>query len=106
MLAASPLAQDHSVVSLLGLDYLRLRTADGGELYLTRFGAPFREQLAPENWYAPDWFVARRTRLLGTSTIYRMPTRLVRGINLDLVVRFSRVGQEIPMDTASRNRNI
>ena len=95
-----------NTISLLGLDYLRLSTADGGEMYLTRFGAPFKDHLAPENWYASDWFAARRQRLLGTSTIYRLPTKSLRGMALDLVVRFSRVGQEIPMDRASRSRNI
>ncbi|HSV99010.1 MAG TPA: coenzyme F420-0:L-glutamate ligase [Sedimentisphaerales bacterium] len=85
-------------ILLLGVDYLRLKTGSG-ELYLTRFGVPFQEQLAPENWYAPDWFAARRTRLPGTSTIYRVPTKPVGGVGLNLVVRFSRVGQEVPLDT-------
>ena len=94
------------VISLIGVDYLRLKTGDGGDLYLTRFGLPFREQLAPENWYAPDWFAVRRTRLPGTSAIYKVPTRPVRGVSLNLVTRFSRVGQEIPLDTLTLNENI
>ncbi len=94
------------VTSLIGVDYLRLKTGDGGDLYLTRFGLPFREQLAPENWYAPDWFAVRRTRLPGTSAIYKVPTRPVRGVSLNLVARFSRVGQEIPLDTLTLNENI
>lgn len=93
-----PPAAPSENISLLGVDYLRLNTG-GGELHLTRFGLPFREQLAPENWYAPDWFAARRTRLPGTSTIYRVPTRPVHGVRLDLVVRFSRVGEYVPLDT-------
>lgn len=96
---AQPLTHEAEALSLLGVDYLRLKTADGGDLYLTRFGVPFREQLDPENWYAPDWFAAQRRRLQGTSAIYRSPTKPVRGVSLDLVVRFSRVGEEIPMDT-------
>ncbi len=94
------------VISLIGVDYLRLKTGDGGDLYLTRFGLPFREQLAPENWYAPDWFAVRRARLPGTSAIYKVPTRPVRGVSLNLVARFSRVGQEIPLDTLTLNENI
>jgi hypothetical protein len=86
-------------ISLLGVEYLRLKTRDGGDLYLTRFGAPFREQLDPEGWYAPAWFAAQRTRLVGTSTIYRVPTKPVGGVSLNLVVRFSRVGEEVPIDT-------
>src|SRR5437016_613908 len=94
------------VISLIGVDYLRLKTGDGGDLYLTRFGMPFREQLAPENWYAPDWFAVRRARLPGTSAIYKVPTRPVRGVSLNLVARFSRVGQEIPLDTLTLDENI
>ena len=41
-------------VSLIGVDYVRLKTEDGGDIYLTRFGLPFWEQLAPENWHAPS----------------------------------------------------
>jgi len=85
-------------VSLLGVPYAHFKTADGSELFLTRFGIPFLEQLAPENWYAPDWFEKHRVRLQGTSTIYRVPTRRVNGASLNLVVRFSRVGQEVPLD--------
>lgn len=96
---ASPLASDAEELSLLGVDYLRLKTPDRGDLYLTRFGIPFREHLHPNNWYAPDWFAARRTRLPGTSVIYKVPTRPVRGVSLDLVVRFSRVGEHVPLDT-------
>ncbi len=47
----------------------------------------------------PEWFDAHRERLAGTSTIYRVPTRPLAGRALDLVVRFSRVGLEVPLDT-------
>lgn len=86
------------VASIIGVEYVRLKMDDGGDMYLSRFGLPFWKQLAPENWYAADWFVERRIRLVGTSTIYRVPTKPVEGISLDLVVRFSRVGQELPLD--------
>jgi len=93
------------VISLIGVDYLRFKTEEGGDLYLTRFGLPIRDWLRPENWYAPEWFNARRTRLQGTSTIYKIPTKPVGGVSRKLVARFSRVGQEIPYD-ATRSQNI
>ena len=92
------MAQDGEAISLLGVDYARFKTWDGGDLYLTRFGVPLREQLDPENWYAPDWFAASRKRLPGTSAIYCVRTKPVRGMSIDLVVRFSRVGEEVPLD--------
>jgi len=93
-------------ISLLGVDYLHLQTEEGGDLYLTRYGQPWREQLAPGNWYAPDWFAARRSRLPGTSVIYRVPTRPIHGLSLQLVARFSRVGQPVPADTATVERHV
>ena len=47
-----------NAISLLGVDYIHLKTADGGDLYLTRFGLPFWKNLLPENWYAREWFEA------------------------------------------------
>jgi hypothetical protein len=94
------------VLSLIGVDYLRLKTEDGGDLFLTSFGLPFREHLAPGNWHAAEWFDQRRIRLQGTSTIYRVPTRPVHGVSLDLVVRYSRVGQEVPLGAPTLRENI
>ena len=38
-----------TAMSLLGVDYFRVKTEDGGDLYLTHFGAPFWRHLMPEN---------------------------------------------------------
>jgi len=96
----------YSTMSLLGVDYVRLRTADGGDLYLTRFGLPFWKSLLPKNWYAREWFEANRRRLEGTSTVYRVPTRPVDGRELNLVVKWSRVGEVVPFDTLTVNKFI
>jgi hypothetical protein len=93
------------IVSLLGVNYVRQRTADGGDLFLTEFGFPFAKQLAPENWHEPKWFAQKRVRLEGTSTIYRVPTMPVCGVSLDLIVRYSRVGQEIMLDRRTMQQN-
>ena len=93
-------------VSLLGVDYFHLKTTDGGDLYLTRFGLPFWQNFLPENWYAPDWFEAKRERLEGTSMVYRVPTRSVNGTVVNLVVKWSRVGEVVPMDTFTVNKFI
>ncbi|MGD0613813.1 MAG: hypothetical protein ABSA69_00035 [Verrucomicrobiota bacterium] len=88
------------------MDYHQLKAADGGEIYLTRFGLPFWRNLLPENWYAPDWFEAKRERLEGTSMVYRVPTRSVHGTALNLVAKWSRVGEVVPFDTLSVNKFI
>ncbi len=88
-------------VTLLGVDYWHTTTADGGDLYLTRFGRPYSDLLQPENWREDTWFAAHRRRLEGTSVVYRVPTRTVRGRQLDLVIKWCRIGEEIPGDTLS-----
>ncbi len=100
----APLPLGAVSVDLMGVSYKHLRTSDGGELYLTRYGQPFWEHLLPENWYAREWFEAKRERLIGTGTVYKVPTRHIRDTNLHLVVKWSRVGEDVPMDTMTINR--
>ncbi len=95
-----------TAMSLLGVDYFHLKTGDGGDLYLTRFGLPFWKNLLPENWYAREWFEAKRERLEGTSMVYKVPTRPVDGRVLHLVVKWSRVGEVVPLDTLTVNKFI
>ncbi len=84
---------------ILGVPYFHTQTSDGGDLYLTEFGLPFAQQLMPENWREPDWFLAHRQKLRGTSTIYRTVTKPADGKSLEIVVRYNRVGEELPVDT-------
>jgi len=95
-----------SAISLLGVDYVHMKTRDGGDLYVTHFGAPFWQNLLPENWYAQKWFETKRKRLEGTSTVYKVPTRRVNGVTLNLVVKWSRVGEGVPLDTFTFNKFI
>jgi hypothetical protein len=92
-------------MTIFGVEYALAETEDGGDLYLTKFGLLFWRQLRPENWYEPQWFADRRIRLEGSSTIYRLPTKPVAGVSLDLVVRFSRVGQEVPLPASILNEH-
>ena len=86
-------------LNLLGVDYVHVKTADGGDLYLTKFGTPFYENLKPESWFEPAWFEKNRERLSGTSTVYRVRTKPVNGLSKELVVKWCRVGEEVPFDT-------
>jgi hypothetical protein len=92
--------------NILGVDYEQARTPDGGDLYLTQYGLPFKEHLLPENWRDPEWYGAHRQRLRGTSTIYRTLTKPVNGSSLDIVVRYNRVGEELPVDTLTLEKFI
>lgn len=86
-----------------GVQYFQTKTAEGGDLFLTSFGLAFAAHLQPRNWLETPWFEAHRRRLRGTSAIYWSQTKPVEGRALDLVVRFNRVGQDLPVDTLTRD---
>jgi hypothetical protein len=88
-----------SLVNVLGVVYGHTKTSDGGDLYLTRFAEPYHEHFEIKNWYEKDWFYEKRIRLIGTSSVYRVPTRKVNGQSLDLVVKNCRVGEDVPINT-------
>ncbi len=87
------------LVALMGVSYARVHTADGGDLYVPAEAIPFLEHLRPENWYEPAWFEAHRVRLPGTSAVYAVPTKECGGTSLQLVMKYSRVGQLVPLET-------
>jgi hypothetical protein len=101
-----PVLVQASLIDLLGVNYAHIKTSDDGDLYLTQYGQVFWEHLLPENWYAKEWFEANRERLVGTSTVYRVPTRRLYGMELNLVVKWSRVGEDVPLDTLTINKFI
>jgi hypothetical protein len=92
-------APHKALVNVLGVVYLHTRTDDGGDLYCTRFAEPHQEHLDIKNWYEESWFKTNRVRLLGTSSVYRVPTRPVNDTSLDLVVKNCRVGEDVPINT-------
>ncbi len=92
-------AQHKALVNVLGVVYLHTKTEDGGDLYLTRFAEPHEEHLEIKNWFEEGWFTKHRVRLLGTSSVYRVPTRRINGTSLDLVVKNCRVGEDVPINT-------
>ncbi|MGC8829470.1 MAG: hypothetical protein ACP5TE_06805 [Verrucomicrobiia bacterium] len=101
-----PLPPETSLIDLLGVKYAYLKTEDGGDLYLSKHGVKFWEHLLPENWYAKEWFETKSERLIGTSIVYKVPTREVDGRVLQLVVKWSRVGEQVPLDTLTINKFI
>jgi hypothetical protein len=88
-----------TLVTVLGVVYVHRKTRNGGDIYLTQFGLPVAGLLEPSNWYEDPWFSNKRQRLKGTSAVYRVPTKTVDGIALDLVVKNCRVGEDVPLDT-------
>ncbi|MBI5633706.1 MAG: hypothetical protein HZA15_09540 [Nitrospirae bacterium] len=88
-----------NLVNVLGVVYVHTKTSDGGDLYLTRFAEKRSKHFEIENWYETNWFNKHKLRLMGTSSVYKVPTKEVDGLILDLVVKNCRVGEDVPLDT-------
>ncbi len=102
----APLPAGAVFLRLMGVDYVRFRAGGGGDLYVTEHGMPFLDHLNPRNWYEPEWFKRNRVPLAGSGTVYRLPTKPIHGHpspSIQLVVKWSRVGQDVPLDTMSLN---
>jgi hypothetical protein len=86
-------------VTVLGVEYLHLRFADGDELYVTTQGLPMLPLIVPENVWTDKAHVARHSvRLAGTSTVYRIvPKNNPR--RREVVLKWNRMGQDIPGET-------
>jgi len=84
-------------IRVLGVDYAHLKLANGADLYVTDHGRSFVDLLRPENILTDRaWFEQNAVRLSGTSAVYRVRTKPVGGAFRDVVVKWNRMGQDIP----------
>lgn len=97
--ARQALPKDALLLELLGVSYVHLTTAEGGDLYLVTEALSAAEHLQPENWLERAWFDAHAKKLRGTSAVYDLSTRPVHGESVRLVVKYCRVGQHVPFQT-------
>lgn len=87
-------------IKVLGIDYLHLQMDDGSDLYVTEYGLPFLSFLQPHNyWTDKDWFAKHSTKLPGTSAVYKIKTKEINGQSKDVVLKWNRMGQDIPGET-------
>jgi hypothetical protein len=87
------------LVNVMGVDYIHTVTENGGDLYLTPEGFANAEHLQPDSWYDLEWFRKHREVLEGTGAVYASPSKPIDGECMVLVVKFSRVGQKVPIET-------
>ncbi len=87
-------------IVVFGVSYLHLQLPDGTELYLTEDGQKFAELLLPQNhWGDVAWRDSNRERLLGSSSVFRVRTKEVQHRAIDIVLKWNRMGQDIPGET-------
>lgn len=88
--------------SAFGVEYVRICECDGAMLFVTRDGWPMVEHLLPERWYQGRRFATQGYKLPdATGSVYRLLSRIPRLRPADLLIKFSRVAQEVPLVVAS-----
>jgi len=93
-------------ITVFGVGYLHLRIEDGSDLYVTQHGLPFIKCLLPEShWADKAWFAAHSVKLPGTSAVHRITTKEVDGKSIDIVLKWNRMGQDIPGETEATDLN-
>ena len=88
-----------TLVNVLGVVYTHLKSQDGGDLYLTPYAEKHHRIFDTRNWFEKRWFNKHKVKLKGTSSVYRVPTKKVDGRSFNLVVKYCRVGEDVPLDT-------
>jgi len=91
-------------LTVFDVSYRHYMLPDGDDLYVTDFGLPFLGNVLPENAYGDRaWFDSHSVRLstLGpraaaTSCSYKVTTKPWRGRAIDIVLKWNRMGQDIP----------
>lgn len=92
------------LITVLGVRYLHLRLEDGTDLYVTEYGLPFVKCLMPQNHWSDDaWMKTHSVRLPGTSALHRVTTKTVDGKSKEIVLKWNRMGQDIPGETQARD---
>lgn len=92
------------IVTIFGVCYLHVHFPDGDDLYVTEHGMPFLGNLLPENvckdreWYDQHSISLLRMgpRAAATSSSYKVQTKPWRGKSIDVVLKWNRMGQDIP----------
>lgn len=92
---------------VFGVDYYHLSLPGGDDLYVTEHGLPFAENMLPENfWTDKEWFKKHSEKLRGTSTLYKVTTKQINGKSKDIVIKWNRMGQDIPGSFDMKELNI
>ncbi|MFC1808957.1 hypothetical protein ACFL3D_02390 [Candidatus Omnitrophota bacterium] len=94
----------NTIVRILDVEYAHIRLIDNSDLYVTSYGLPFLKHLYPDQYFTDkEWFRANAIRLSGTSCVYKVTSKEVDGKSKDLVIKWNRMGQDIPGATAGED---
>lgn len=83
--------------------YVQVDDTTGGCLWVTRHGWPLLSHLDPGHWFLENGYYKQGERLSGGSgAVYRVRTAGRLSGGLDLVVKFSRMAQDVPLHVSSQ----
>ena len=86
-----------------GVPYVQLDDPSGSCMWVTRAGWPLLDHVDPAQWYADEQYQRRGQRLTGGSGfVFRVPTEGSVARPIDLVVKFSRMAQNVPVHVSSQ----
>lgn len=81
-----------------GVRYAHIEPPTGGDLYVTRYGWTLLEHVMPERWFCQKQYCRIGERLTGsTGIVYRISSTLDTGRRKDLVIKFTRFAEEVPV---------
>jgi len=91
------LEYDYNILKILDVYYFHIKLDKEEDLYITKYGLPFIKHLLPENFLTDDdWFDNNSIRLEGTSCLYKVKTKNIDNRQIDIVIKWNRMGQDIP----------
>jgi hypothetical protein len=85
---------------ILDVNYRHLTFDDGDEMFITDQGLAVWQNLLPENfWKDKAWFLAHSEKQPGSGSIYKITTKPAAGEYLDIIMKWNRMGEDIPGQT-------
>jgi hypothetical protein len=96
------LGHDAQVEKILDVYYLHFKFKNHDDLYLTKYALPISRYLLPHNFLTDrEWYEKNSLALSGTGSTYKVRTKHVNGHQRDLVIKWNRMGQEVPGEDES-----
>ena len=94
-------------VKILDIPYRHLIFKSGDEMYITEQGLAVWQHLLPNNfWTDKDWFQANSERQRGSGNVYKIRTKPVELRQLDIVLKWNRMGTDVPGETFDEKSNL
>lgn len=86
-----------------GVEYAELRDSTGGQLWVTRWGWAHGHRLDPAHWFSDGQYSSRGEHISeATGAVFRVPSIPWHKRPADLIVKFSRVAQNLTLEVSSQ----